>query len=130
MMPSMHEAGADGRDLVALACDSEDPTLMSAVLSRVTAPLEWTPHTRTALTRALTSGNPELIRLLLATHATAPVVEGRTIPLLADAVVADDQRTFELLLQAGADPNTVVPTGADKPFLAALGSNSIRDYVK
>lgn len=130
LMPSMQVPGADGRDLVALACDSGDPKLITAVLSRVTAPLAWTPHSRAALTTALSSDNAELLRLLLSTHGSPPTVEGRAIPLLAHAIVTADEQTFEKLLAAGADPNTVVPPGADKQLLTTLGSSGIRDYLK
>ena len=130
LMPSMDAQGADGRDLIALACDSGNPRLITAVLSRVTEPLDWTPQSRAALTMALSSDEAELTSLLLSKHRTQPTVEGRTIPLLAQTIVADDQATFEKLLAAGADPNTTIPTGADKPFLTALGSNGLRDYIK
>jgi hypothetical protein len=115
---------------VALACESGDPNLVRAVFSRVDGPLDWATHSRHALAMALQSDDGDLTGLLLSKHVGPPTLEGRTIPLLAQAIVTEDEATFQKLLAAGADPNTVIPTGADKPFLVALGSNGIRDYLK
>jgi ankyrin repeat protein len=130
LMPTMEGAGPDGRDLVAMACDSGDLDLITAAVMRATVPMEWSPHTRAALRLALNANNSELTRLLLAKHPAPPTVEGRSIPLLAHAIATDDRPLFDALLAAGADPNTMVPPGGDKEFLSLLGSNYVRDYVK
>ncbi len=127
---TMQATGADGRDLVAMACDSGSARLLAGVLTHSSDSLEWTPRTRGALQAALAGSDRELTRLLLAKHAAAPTVEGRAIPLLAQAIATDDRPLFDALLAAGADPNTTLPAGADKEFLTLLGSNYIRDYVK
>lgn len=123
-------ASPDGRDLVAVACDTGSAPLIKTVLARAAEALEWTPSSRHALSAALTSNDAELTKLLLSKHAAPPTVEGRTIPLLAQAIVTDDRPLFDALLAAGTDPNVLVPPGADKEFLTLLGSSYIRDYVK
>lgn len=130
LMPTMQTTGADGRDLVAMACDAGSPELLESVLTRSAESLEWTPHSRAALKAALATKDQPLTRLLLSKHAGAPTVEGRSIPLLAQAIATADRPLFDALLAAGADPNTTIPTGADKAFLALLGSNYIHDYVR
>lgn len=127
---TMEAAGPDGRDLIAMAYDTGDIDLITAVVMRATAPMEWSTRTRAALRLALNANNSELTRLLLAKHPAPPTIEGRPIPLLAHAVATDDRPLFDALLAAGADPNTMVPPGADKEFLTLLGSSNVRDYVK
>ena len=130
LMPTMQVAGADGRDLIAMACDAGNPRLLEAVLTRADAGLVWTAHSQRALKSALSTNDHVLTRLLLAKHAGPPTVDGRAIPLLAQAIATDDRPLFDALLAAGADPNTTLPIGADKEFLALLGSNYVHDYVK
>ncbi|MBA3273731.1 MAG: ankyrin repeat domain-containing protein [Chthoniobacterales bacterium] len=130
LMPAVDVAGPDGRDLVTMACDAERPEIIRAVLQRAPESLQWTSSSRRALTNSLSAGDAELTRLLLSKYAGPPTVEGRSIPLLAHAIAIDDRGLVEALLQAGADPNVVLPAGADKEFLALLGSASVRDYVK
>lgn len=133
LVPAMVAApvlAPDGRDLIAIACETGRASLIKAVLTRAPGALAWTPSSQRALTAAITARDTELTRLLLAKHATPPTVAGRGIPLLAQAIITDDRPLFDALLQAGTDPNAVVPAGADKEFLTLLGSSYIRDYVK
>ncbi len=130
LTPTVDAPGADGRDLVTMACDSERPELIRAVLERAPPSLVWTRGSRRALTAALAANDAGLTRLLLSKHINAPTVEGRGIPLLAQAIVTDNRRLFDALLAAGADPNIVMPAGADKEFLTVLGSSYVHDYVR
>ncbi len=130
LVAAVDTPGPDGRDLVTMACDSGRPELIRAVLDRAPPSLAWTSGSRRALTAALAAKDAKLIRLLLSKHPAPPTVEGRAIPLLAQAIVSDDRRLFDALLAAGADPNVIVPVGGDKEFLALLGSSYIRDYVR
>ncbi len=130
LVAAVDTPGPDGRDLVTMACDSKRPELIRAVLDRAPPSLAWTISSRRALTAALAANDAGLTRLLLSKHPAPPTVEGRTIPLLAQAIVSDDRRLFDALLAAGADPNVVVPAGADKEFLTLLRSSYIHDYVR
>ena len=128
-LPEMDERAADGRDLLALAFDSGDMRMMKAVLNRLSDNLAWTPRTSAALCAALAADDSDFARVLLCKHRGPPTVEGGTVPLLAEAIVADDTATFRRLLAAGADPNTVLPKPAEKAFVARLPSAFLRDYV-
>ena len=128
-MPDLQLPAADGRDLLAMACDSGDLQMVAAVLTRANSNLPWTTGTQRALRAALTSGNPELTRLLLTKHAGAPMAEGSNVPLLAQAVVTEDSETVKALLAAGADPNIILPTPVPKEFVQAVTSSYLRSYV-
>jgi len=119
----------DKPDLLTMACETEDAWIIATVLNRAPANLEWTVQTRRALNLALTAGDQDLTRLLLSKHPAVPTVEGRNIPLLAQAIVDEDSTMCRALLAAGADPNAVLPVPADKEFLKELPAN-LRGYVK
>jgi ankyrin repeat protein len=120
---------ADGRDLLALACDSGDLQMVTMVLTRANGELPWTPRTQGVLRTAIQSENAELTRLLLTKHAGPPLAEDTNMPLLAQAIVSEDLATVKALLAAGADPNVVLPTPVPKEFVQAVGSTYLRSYV-
>jgi ankyrin repeat protein len=132
LLPAMydvHTPAADGRDLLALACDSGDLTMVQPVLSRSTCDLAWNTRTNSVLRAAINGGNANLTRLLLTKHAAAPLAEGTNIPLISYAVVAEDVEMVKALLAAGADPNVVLTPPVSKEFVAAVGSSYLRGYV-
>ncbi|HEV3409728.1 MAG TPA: ankyrin repeat domain-containing protein [Chthoniobacterales bacterium] len=132
ILETLLEAGEQAgstQDLLPIACEVGDARVLSAVLERSPGGLEWSSQTREALTLALRGRDDALVSLLLAKHVGPPTLEGRNIPLLAQAIANDDLEVCRALLAAGADPNTTIPLGADKPFLAELPS-PLRDYVK
>lgn len=116
-------------DLLASACQTEDARIISAVLNRTPANLEWSSATRAALHLALTNGDGDLARLLLRKHPGFPTVEGRNVPLLAQTIVDENIELCQALLSAGADPNVILPTPSDKDFVASLPGN-LRPYVR
>lgn len=117
------------KELLPLACDIGDATVMQAIVSRLPANLAWTKDTRAALSIALRTRNDVLARTLLSKHSAPPTADASNAPLLAQAIVDDDLGTCQTLLAAGADPNTILPLPLDKAFLTQLPGN-LRDYAK
>lgn len=116
-------------DLLMLADDSGQPEMVAVVLNHLPGNLAWTPETQRALRTSLSRGQTALTRLLLQKHATPPTIEGKTTPLLAQAVLDNDLDTCNELLAAGADPNAALPAPPEKSFLAALPRH-LRDYAE
>jgi ankyrin repeat protein len=119
---------ADGRDLLAIALDTGNEKIIEAFLYRFPPLQEWTSGTRRALEAALASGNKDQIRLLLAKHAAPATAEGRSVPLLAYAIASHNALLFNLLIDCGADPNTVLPAKCDQDFLALLPPK-LKNYI-
>ena len=109
----------DGRDLLGMALDGGNPEIIRTVAERLPLMPQWTTSTRRALDAALLAGNKDQIRLLLGKHVPLR-------PLKAKSTAAslchreNDQSLFSTLLACGADPNTVLPSGCDKDFLALV----------
>ena len=120
----------DGRDLLGMALDGGNPEIIRTAAERLPLMPQWTTSTQRALDAALLAGNKDQIRLLLGKHAAPPTPEGKNVPLLAYAVVKNDQSLFSTLLACGADPNTVLPAGCDKDFLALVSLKSLRGYIE
>jgi ankyrin repeat protein len=120
----------DGRDLLGMALDGDNPEIVEIVLQRLPPMLQWTSSTHRALTAALQAGKKEQIRLLLGKHPAPPTPEGKKVPFLAYAIAGNNSSLFSTLLACGADPNTVLPSHCDKDFLALLSSKALRSYVE
>jgi ankyrin repeat protein len=120
----------DGRDLLGMALDGDNPEIVEIVLQRLPPMLQWTSSTHRALTAALQAGKKEQIRLLLGKHPAPPTPEGKKVPFLAYAIAGNNSSLFSTLLACGADPNTVLPSQCDKDFLAMLSSKGLRSYVE
>jgi len=120
----------DGRDLLGMALDGDNPEIVEIVLQRLPPMLQWTSSTHRALTAALQAGKKEQIRLLLGKHPAPPTPEGKKVPFLAYAIAGNNSSLFSTLLACGADPNTVLPSQCDKDFLALLSSKALRSYVE
>jgi len=129
LVPQLDPPTPEKPDLVAMACEIDDAKILSAVLDRAPANLEWTTQTRRALNTALLARERDLARLLLNKHPAFPTLEGRNVPLLAQTIVEDDLTMCRALLEAGADPNTVLPAPPDSEFLKSLPVK-MRAYVK
>jgi ankyrin repeat protein len=121
---------ADGRDLLGLALDGENPEIIKTVTDRLPQMPQWQTSTRRALNAALQVGNKDQIRSLLRKHSTPPTPEGRNVPFLAYSIAGNNTSLLSTLLECGADPNTVLPSRCDKDFLALLPSKSLRSYVE
>jgi L,D-transpeptidase-like protein/ankyrin repeat protein len=120
----------DGRDLLGVALEGENPEIIKTVIERLPPMPQWKTSTRRALTAALQAGNKDQIRSLLGKHATPPTPEGRNVPFLAYSIAGNNSSLFSTLLGCGADPNTVLPSRCDKDFLALLSSKALRSYVE
>jgi ankyrin repeat protein len=125
-MPVLEDSG---NDLLEAALAVGDEEILSAIVDRLPIMPTWTVGTQRALNAALESDDKDLIRLLLRKHAAPPTAEGKKVPLLAYAIVADNASRFATLLDCGADPNTALPPRYDKEFLASL-PNSFRNYIE
>jgi len=120
----------DGRDLLGMALDGDNPEIVEIVLQRLPPMLQWTSSTHRALSAALQAGKKEQIRLLLGKHPAPPTPEGKKVPFLAYAIAGNNSSLFSTLLACGADPNTVLPSQCDKDFLAMLSSKGLRSYLE
>jgi lipoprotein-anchoring transpeptidase ErfK/SrfK len=127
---NLEQPAADGRDLLAMACDIGDLRLVEMVLQRAPGNLEWTQRTRHALLAAISSGNKELIRLLLSRHPAPPTAEDGKVPLLAYAIATGDARVFEALLAAGTNLNVVLPTPVETSFVSLLKTEDLRAHAR
>ncbi|MDQ2919482.1 MAG: ankyrin repeat domain-containing protein [Verrucomicrobiota bacterium] len=119
----------EGAEFLSLADESGQPEMIAAVLNHMPANLAWTPETRRALQESLEHGQTALTRMLVEKHSAPPTVEGKTTPLLAQAILANDLDTCSELLAAGVNPNTPLPAPPEKDFLAALPRH-LRDYAE
>ncbi|MES2571214.1 MAG: ankyrin repeat domain-containing protein [Verrucomicrobiota bacterium] len=116
-------------DLLGHALNTEDWTFIEPVLTRMPSTLRWNPQTRAWLTDALRTRNTGRIQLLLRKHEVAPTPEGRKQPLLAYALLENNQELFRLLLDCGADPNCPLETPAEKSFLDLIPKSTVRNYL-
>lgn len=121
---------SEDRDLLNLAFASDDAEVAQALLQRLPPSADWTPQTRRALQHALKAKHKDEIRMLLAKHRAPPLYDGTNVPLLAQLIAQDDVATVRLLLECGADPNTVLPKPCDKKFAEALSSKLLRNYLE
>jgi ankyrin repeat protein len=119
----------DGQDLLSFALDGGQPEIITTVAQRLPIMPEWTTSTRRALSRALQAGNTNEIRLLLSKHSAPPTPDGKNVPFLAYAIASSNASLFSILLNCGADPNTVLPSRCDNDFLVLL-PNGLRSYVQ
>jgi ankyrin repeat protein len=120
----------DGKDALTLAYESKNPLMISTVLEAAPGGLEWTTGSRQALSDALLVPDRKLLRLLLSKHRDPPAPEGYTIPMLAYAIVMNQTRLFDILLDSGADPNMQLPASREKDFLNRLSSSFLREYAE
>jgi hypothetical protein len=128
-IPGLGKPCSDGRDLLAVALDTGSKAITDKILEVLSPQPQWTVATQRALAAALRAGDTGQVKLLLRKHATPPTPEGKSAPLLAYAIASHDAKLFSTLLECGADPNTIVPTRADKDFLALLPSKTLRSYM-
>lgn len=120
---------ADGNNALGLAYESNNPKILGVILDRVSSGLEWNTATRKALTALLGTGDKDGIRLLLGKHASPPTPEGYSVPMLAYAISMDETALFNVLLECGADPDTVIPSPCEKEFLETVSARFIRHYL-
>jgi ankyrin repeat protein len=112
------------------AIASGDLKIFQGVLERFPPTLAWTAETRRALGTLVEAGLRDQVRLLLSKHPAPPTRDGGIVPLIAYAIATNDGPLFQMLLLAGADPNTVIPKDAEKEFTDLLKSKYLRLYIQ
>ncbi len=117
------------RGLFAHAVATRDWKIIEPILQKMPANLLWNSDSRALLTDAIRGRDVAHVRLLLGKHLNAPTPEGRRQPLLAYALIDDNRTAFQLLLDAGADPNTPLNTPAEKEFRDLIPKSTVREYL-
>ena len=120
---------ADGRDLLALAVETQDWRFIGPIVERRPAGGEWNFSARSALAQALAEKDADKVHLVLSKFAGPPAPEGCRQPLLAYAVAVNDLSLGRFLLEAGADPNTPVEGPLDPGFLEHIKPAFLRHYL-
>ncbi len=130
LCPPSNKPCCDGHDLMSHAFKSRDWGVIEPILSQIAPMPAWGSEARGLLQNALQSRDIPRIRLLLSKHLTPPVPDGRKQPLIAYALVTGQRGLFQLLLDAGADPNSMLQTPAEDLFTAMIPSRIVRQYVE
>jgi len=131
LLPTMPDLAApmkDGRTAITMALEQENPTLADLIVDHLSGDEDWNTDTLHLLQAALAGGHKDRVRALMAKHASPPVPEGRRVPLLAYSIATNDMGACRMLLECGADPNTVLPDKCDDDFLALLPPK-LRNYI-
>jgi len=118
-----------GSSLLSHAFATHDWRVIEPILTREPAHLKWAPDTRAALAEYISARDSAKTRLLLSKHPDAPTPEGRSQPLLAYALLANDLPQFTFLLDCGTNPNQTLGGPIDKTFSQAVPSEMMRDYL-
>ena len=113
------------------ALEMNDPGVIGALLQaqRRSHPLAWSHITREALYSALRARNKPVVRALLRNHPEPPAPEGFRQPLLAYSIAWHELPLLRLLLECGADPDTVVGKPVDRAFLRLVPGEAAQFYL-
>jgi ankyrin repeat protein len=130
LTPNLELAYGDSSELLTLALGSPNPKIAQEILSRLPRLEQWSAGALRALDNAVRANDRDSVRLLLSKHVPPPMPEGKRVPLLAYAIATDNVPLFTMLLECGADANTILPAKYDKEFLDALPSKSFRNYIE
>src|SRR3954465_3981787 len=128
MVPDLSRVTVDGRSVVAIALEQENPQVVDLVLQHLPSDQEWTADTSRLLEVSLAAGHTDQVKYLLSKHCEPPTAEGRRVPLLAYEIASTNVSACRMLLECGADPNTLLPDKSDPDFLALLPPR-LRDYI-
>ncbi len=112
-------------DLFPVAAETRDWNFIGPILERFEK-REWDLPARVLLESALKTKQLDQLRMLLSKHRGVVTPEGCKDPLLAYAVIRNDLETVRLLLEAGADPNTVMPGKAEDRLLAFVPFKTLK----
>ena len=115
-------------DVFPVAAETRDWNFIGPILDRFEK-RAWDLSARIVLEAALKSKQVDQLRMLLSKHRGTVTPEGCSDPLLAYAVVRNDLETVRLLLEAGADPNTVMPGKAEERLLAFVPFKTLKHYL-
>src|SRR5207302_10707841 len=84
----------DGRDLLGIALDGGNKTIVELDFERLPLMQRWTASTERVLAAALAAGNTDRIRLLLHKHAAPPTPGGKSVPVLAYSIASKGATPF------------------------------------
>ncbi len=115
--------------LLSLAVAGRDWKTVAPLLERLTGRRMWDSSGRSALALALKLKNVEEVRLVLSKFKGPPVPEDHHQPLLAYAAAVNDLTLGRLLLEAGADPDTLIEAPIDDAFMKHMKPKFLRHYV-
>ncbi|HEY4281783.1 MAG TPA: ankyrin repeat domain-containing protein [Chthoniobacterales bacterium] len=128
-IPNLARPAKDGRSVISLALEQESPELVDLVLEHLPRGGDWTADTLEILKAAISVGHKDQIKMLLSRYdAPPPFAAGKNVPLLAHEVASGNVSSSRLLLECGADANTVLPDKCDPDFLAVLPPK-LRSYI-
>jgi len=113
----------DGDTPLSMAVEEKRPDLVSALIAGGANPSSRVKHGETLLSEAVMDGSLEVLKALVAGGAD---VNQRGVKFLPSecALAKRDADALRVLLQAGADPHTVMPDGMDLLSFAA-GASSV-----
>jgi ankyrin repeat protein len=131
LLEALGDSAIKGNDaqLSALAFATRDWKIVEPILQRQAPVATWTTDARALLDQALLTRDAAKARLLISRHSSAPTPEGKAQPLLAHALIKGDMKTFQFLLECGADPNTPLHSPAEKEFCDLAPSKVLRHYL-
>jgi len=127
-IPGLADPVKDGRSAITMALEQENPAIADLIVDHLSGDEAWNGDTLHLLQAALAAGHKDRVRMLLVKHPSAPTPEGRRVPLLAYSIASNDMGACRMLLECGADPNTVLPDKCDDDFLALLPPK-LRGYI-
>ena len=126
--PSLDLRRCDDQDALAIAVNQRDWKYIQPLLDRIEK-RPWDAAGRSLLQMAVDARDVERVRMILSKHDAAPSPEGCQDPLLAYAVAANDLKLAQLLLDAGADPNTALQAPAEPRFLEYTAPKFLKHYL-
>jgi ankyrin repeat protein len=131
LLPTVQDLGElakDGRAALTMAVDAGNPQIVDLIFDHLPPSEAWSADTLHALDGALTAGNKDQVKLLLSKHTLPPAPEGKSVPVLAYAIASNNVALAGMLLECGADANTVLPDKCDADFLELLPTG-LRGYI-
>jgi len=138
--PAVEYLIAHGADVEGNCCDGACSPLLHALetreftviepILRTERPIFWCRPAREALFAALRAGDKPMIWALLVNHRMPPTLEGSRQPLLAYAIAWGDESLIALLLECGADPNTLLENPVDLQFARCVADARLRDDLQ
>lgn len=90
----------------------------------------WDDAARNALYAAIHIQDRQMLQLLLRSHDVQPTPSGFRQPLLGYLIAWNYPVAFHLMLECGADPNTLLGSPVEKAFAKLVPEENTRFYVE
>lgn len=110
------------------ALSAGHPEIAALILASLPGKVQWNDASRQQFGEALANHNMPTVGVLFRYFSPEPVVDSSVEPLLIWAIMWRRPALVETLLQAGADPNTVVVTPSDATFSKQLPEGNFLHY--